>query len=156
MARPALDKTTTTDSVVTDNKITKQETPFRHVYLVDIHDDGQLREVAIVKEEDNGTLYYIDIVSLDQVDKGRLKALVTNIHADKYALWDLMSQQSLSNGQNALDYFHQLVKVKTAPGTTNTKFGGGLSTVRAESNKIVGSESSNPSSTGVGIMGGAY
>ena len=136
-------------------KIEKHSTAFHHVFLVDINDDGQLREIAVVKEDENGTLYYIDIVSLDNTDKGRLKALVTNIHADKYALWDLMSQQTLSNGRNALDYFHQLVKVKSAPGTPNTTFGGGLATVKAETNRIVASEYSNPASTGVGIMGGA-
>ena len=111
-----------------------------------------MREVAVVKEDDNGTLYYLDVVALDVVDKGRLKGIVTSLHADKYALWDLMSQQKLSNGCNALDYFHQLVKVKSAPGTSNTAFGGGLATVRVESNKLVASEHTNPSS--VGVMGG--
>lgn len=134
------------------NKIEKIPTAFNHVFLVDIHNDGQMREVAIVKEDDNGTLYYLDIVALDVVDKGRLKGIVTSLHADKYALWDLMSQQKLSNGCNALDYFHQLVKVKSAPGTSNTAFGGGLATVRVESNKLVASEHTNPSS--VGVMGG--
>ena len=138
---------------VESKKIEKYPTPFNHVFLVDVNDDGQLREVAIVKEDENGTLYYIDIVSLDITDKGRLKSIVTNMHADKYAMWDLLSQNTLSNGRNALDYFHQLVKVKSAPGTSNTMFGGGLATVRAESNRIVASEYSNPSSTG--IMGGA-
>ena len=141
-----------TDKQTDVKKIEKIATPYNHVFSVDINDDGQMREVAIVKEDENGTLYYIDIVSLDNVDKGRIKGIVTSLHSDKYAMWDLMSQQKLSNGQNALDYFHQLVKVKAAPGTSNTVFGGGLATVRVESNKIVASDYTNPAS--VGVMGG--
>jgi hypothetical protein len=124
----------------------KISTQFRHVFLIDTADNGQLREVAVVKEEDNGTVYYIDIATLDNFDKGRLKSIVTSQHADKYPLWDLMSQVKLSNGKNALDYFHQLVKIKAAPGTVNTALGGGLATVAAQRNDLVGTGFTDPSS----------
>lgn len=119
--------------------IPKQATSFKHVYLVDIHDDGQLREVAVVKEDPgSGSLIYIDIVLLDNVDKARLKKIVQSVHADKYSLWELMSQERLPNGYNALDYFHQMVRIKNAPGYVNTSMGGGLLGVRPESASIAG------------------
>ena len=126
--------------------VPKQQTPFHHVFLIDIQDNGQMREVALVKEEANGTLYYIDIMSLDNFDKGRLKRIVTSTHADKYPLWDLMSQQTLSNGKNALDYFHQLVKVKRAAGDVNTAMGGGLAGVGLESSNVIGTGFTEPGS----------
>lgn len=119
--------------------IPKQPTPFKHVYLVDINDDGQLREVAVLKEDPaSGSLIYIDIVLLDNVDKGRLKKIVMSVHADKYQLWELMAQERLPNGYNALDYFHQMVRIKNAPGYVNTSMGGGLAGVRFEGKSIAG------------------
>lgn len=129
--------------------VVKHPTPFQHVFLVDINDDGQLREVAVVKEEANGTLYYVDIMSLDNFDKGRLKKIVTNQHADKYPLWELMAQETLSNGKNGLDYFHQLVKVKHGKNHVNTSMGGGLGGVPIESSKVIGTGFSDPSSATV-------
>lgn len=116
-----------------------------HVYFLDIQGDGRLREVAVVKmvKDHTGaiqTIYYIDIQLLDMVDKGRLKSIITSTHADKYELWDLLSQQTLNNGKNALDYFHQLTRSLNGPGAINTSLGGGLSAVRPESNTLIGSE----------------
>jgi len=133
-------------AVPNKNAVKKHPTSFHHVFLVDIQDNGQMREVAVVKEEVNGTLYYIDIMSLDNFDKGRLKKIVMSTHADKYPLWDLMSQQTLSNGKNALDYFHQLVKVKRAPGDVNTSMGGGLMGIPLENNAIIGTGFTEPGS----------
>lgn len=117
--------------------IPKQKTAFQHVFLVDINDNGILREVAVLKEDPiSGTLIYIDIALLDNIDKGRLKRLVTSVHADKYALWELMDQDRLPNGMNALDYFHQMTRTKAAPGYVNTSMGGGLAGARMESSSI--------------------
>lgn len=124
-------------------------TSMNHIFFFDIEGDGRLREVAVVKaaKAHDGTVqsvYYIDIALLDNVDKGRLKGLVTGQHADKYELWDLMSQQQLNNGKNALDYFHQLVRNVHGPGATNTSLGGGLAGVKVESNSMVGAEFTDP------------
>lgn len=126
-----------------------KSTSMNHIFYFDVEGDGRLREVAVVKaaKAQDGSvqsIYYIDIALLDSVDKGRLKALVTGTHADKYELWDLMSQQPLNNGKNALDYFHQLVKTVHGPGATNTALGGGLAGVRAEGTAMVGSEFGDP------------
>lgn len=134
----AKDKQQTAPAAPTSLKgtIPRHPTNFHHVFLIDIQDNGILREVAIVKEGDNGSLYYLDIALMDNTDKARLLKLVMSPHADKYALWDLMSLERLPNGLNALDYFHQMVRQKVAPGHTNTAMGGGLLGVRPEGGTI--------------------
>lgn len=132
-------------------------TTLHHIYYFDVQGDGRLREVAVVKMDKNqdGTVrsvYYIDIALLDNVDKGRLKSIVTNMHANKYELWDLLAQNTLSNGKNALDYFHQLTRVEHGPGAVNTGFAGGLAGVRAESGQVVGSEFSDPASASLDTL----
>lgn len=126
-------------------------TRLNHIFNFDINDDGRYREIALIKMAKgiDGTvaaIHYIDIALLDNVDKGRIKAIITNVHANKYELWDLMSQNTLNNGKNALDYFHQLVKVVNGPGAINTSMGGGLAGVQVEKSQMVGSEFSDPSS----------
>lgn len=89
-----------------------------HIEQLDIDETGLLQEVAIVKREEDGTVHFIQVDSLHPLDKSRLKKIVTSQHADKYPLWELMSQAKLSNGMNALDFFHyNFVKVKRAPGS---------------------------------------
>lgn len=127
------------------------KTNLNHIFNFDINGDGVSREVAVVKLEKNreggvSAIYYIDVALLDNIDKGRLKSIITGRHADKYELWDLLSQSTLSNGKNALDYFHQLTKTVRGEGSVNTSLGGGLGTVRAESNDIIGAEFSDPAS----------
>jgi hypothetical protein len=126
-------------------------TGMNHIVYFDIADDERYREVALVKSEKNrdGTVrsvYYIDVALLDNIDKGRLKSIVTNQHANKYELWDLLAQNTLSNGKNGLDYFHQLTRVVHGLGAVNTGFEGGIAGARAESNSIVGAEFSPPDS----------
>jgi hypothetical protein len=126
-------------------------TGMNHVYYFDQLGDGRLKEVAVVKidKDDSGkilSLYYIDVGLLDITDKGRLKTIITSRHADKYALWDLLSQNTLSNGKNALDYFHQLTKVEHGQGAVTTAFTGGLANVPSQGNSIIGSEFSDPAS----------
>lgn len=133
-----------------------KKTNLNHVFLFDVNNDGAFREIAVVKivrsgpkeDDDIVTMHYIDVASLDNIDKGRLKAIVTSPHADKYELWDLMSQPHsvLNNGKNALDYFHQLVRIARGPGSINTSMGGGLAGVKAESNTIIGTGFTDPRS----------
>lgn len=132
------------------NEIEKHPTPFQHVFMIDVQDNGQFREVAVLKEDKNtGTVVYIDVALLDNFDKGRLKKIVTSVHADKYALWELMSQVQLPNGINALDYFHQMTRTKAGPGHVNTSMGGGLAGARFESNSIAaGFTNANSASLG--------
>lgn len=125
-------------------EITLHPTALRHVFYMDVNDDGQLREVFVVKKWEDGSVSYIDVASLDTIDKGRIKKVVLGQHADKYAGWELLDMERLSNGLNGLDYFHQVTKLKRMPGSINTVFGGGLANVRPESSKMIGTDFTDP------------
>jgi len=89
---------------------------FPHIEWIDLHQDGIMHECAILKKDVNGNIYFFEVGPLDNIDKQRLFNIITNRNADKYELWDMMSQVTLGNGMNALAYFHQLVKIITAGG----------------------------------------
>lgn len=89
---------------------------YRHIEWVDLYGNGVLKEVAVMQRTGNGDLYYIAIEALDQIDRNRLGRIVSRRDAANYPLWDLMSQVTLANGMNALDFFQQLVKCKTYSG----------------------------------------
>lgn len=126
------------------NQVTGQKTNINHVELIDIEDTGLLKEVAVVKREQDGSLHYIDIDSLAQIDKGRLKKILMSQHSDKYPLWELLSQSTLSNGMNALDFFHyNFVKVKRPAGARAV--GGSIAGANISDDKVIGSEFVNPS-----------
>lgn len=124
-------------------KLTPTSLP--HVYLCDIDDSGLLKEILVVKKAKDGRLFYIDINTLMQIDKSRIKKIITSQHADKYECWELLSQARLSNGVNALDFFHSNnVKVKRPRGALASN-DGGLGSVTAYSNdSMVGSQFVNP------------
>lgn len=124
-------------------KIEKQKTNLQHVCLIDWNDDGLLKEIAVVMETPDGSIFGIEIDKLHPIDKARLKKVVTSVHADKYPLWELLSQGRLNNGMNALDFFHQnYVKVKRPRGAV---IGGGLASVQIDvDDKLIGSAFSDP------------
>lgn len=125
------------------SKIEKIETNLHHVFLIDWNDDGLLKEIAVVMEDPrDGTLYGIEIDRLHPLDKARLKKFITSVHADKYPLWELLSQGRLNNGINPLDFFHMnYVKTKRPRGAI---LGGGLASVSIPKNlsgdAMIGSE----------------
>jgi hypothetical protein len=121
-----------------------QPTSLPHIFLCDVDDSGLLKEIALVKRFSDGSIYYIEIDSLHAIDKSRIKKIVTSQHADKYELWELMSQSKLSNGMNALDFFHSNnVKVKRPKGARASS--GSLETVPAYgTDKMIGSDFVNP------------
>ena len=88
-----------------------------HIAWVDLYNNGVLIEVAVVAlDEKNGDLYFIPIAALDNVDRARLTLIIEKRDAHKYPRWDLMSTTTLKNGVNALEYFNQLVKVRSVSG----------------------------------------
>lgn len=89
---------------------------YPHVYWLDLEGNGTLTECAVMKVFPNGDINYIPLASLDGIDKERILRIISNRNAPTYELWDLMSQITLGNGKNALDYFSQLVRAKTASG----------------------------------------
>lgn len=89
-----------------------------HIGWIDLRNDGTQQEVAVLKENpDNGDIYYIPISDLDEIDRKRLIKILKTPNGQQYPLWELMANNTLANGQNALDFFHQLVKIRTANGT---------------------------------------
>lgn len=125
-----------------------RKSEFPHIEYIDVNDDGVLEEVAVVKRWEDGSLSYILIASLGAIDKARLLKIVTSGHAGKYELWDLMTQIKLSNGMNALDFFHQnLIKMKRAKGSVSQSLGSALRNTKilnVENGAMIGSEFSDP------------
>lgn len=97
--------------------VTKGRYP--HVGWVDLEGDGILTEIAIMANNPGG-LSFIKLNALDVIDKQRLLRVITNRNTHLYELWDLMSNITLGNGMNALEYFHQYVKVLTPSGKVIT------------------------------------
>lgn len=89
---------------------------YPHVQWIDLAGNGVMVECAIMKTDAHGNLYYIELPRLDRIDRNRMVKILMDRNAPNFELWDLMSQRSLNNGMNALEYFHQLVKVITADG----------------------------------------
>lgn len=87
-----------------------------HIKWIDLKNDGVLIECAVMKEDDFGNIYFIQVNQLDAIDRRRLARVLQNRNAQNFELWDLMSNITLNNGINALTYFHQLVKVITPTG----------------------------------------
>lgn len=130
--------------MATRNVIEKRATDLKHIWLIDWNDDGLLKEIAVVMETTDGTIFGIQVDRLHPIDKGRLKKVVTSVHADKYPLWELLSQGKLNNGMNALDFFHtNYVKIKRPRGAV---VGGGLATVQLDldDGNQIGSQFSDP------------
>lgn len=100
-------------------KIVQKHESLPHVGWVDLEDNGVGVEVIVVKQDrSNGDLYFIKTEELDEVDRRRMFTILQKRDAIKYPLWDLLDNTTLGNGENALEFFHQLVKVKTASGQT--------------------------------------
>jgi hypothetical protein len=121
-------------------------TSLPHIFLCDINDSGLLEEILVVKQYKDGSIYYVQIDPLHAIDKSRIKKIVSSQHADKYEAWELLSQARLSNGMNALDFFHSNnVKVKRPKGARATTQGLGLESVSAYgTSAMIGSEFVNP------------
>lgn len=126
------------------SSVEMKPTSLPHIFLCDIDDSGLLKEIMLVKKFKDGSIYYIEIDSLHQIDKGRIKKIVTSQHADKYEAWELLSQAKLSNGMNALDFFHSNnVKAKRPKGAKAST--GGLETLGTiTSDKMIGADFVNP------------
>jgi hypothetical protein len=83
----------------------------RHIYWIDLYQDGVLHECAVLRKDPNGNLFFFQTNHLDEVDKRRLAQLLMDRNAGTVELWDLAANKTLNNGVNALVYFHQLAKI---------------------------------------------
>lgn len=128
---------------VTHAKIEKIPTQFNHVFMIDWNDDGLMKEIAVVMETPDGTIYGIEVDKLHPIDLARLKKFIVSVHADKYPLWELLASGKIPNGVNPLDFFHMnYVKVKRPRGAI---MGGALASVEVYgSDEMIGSGFSDP------------
>lgn len=117
-------------------------TEYHHVKWIELK-PGQLVECAVMKEDEFGNLYFFPLADLDDIDKRRFFSIITSRHAPNMALWDLMSQKSLGNGMNALNYFHQLVKIVTPDGNVINPRAGVIGGTAGRQN-VAGTAEANP------------
>ena len=102
-----------------------------HIFWMDIESNGVLVEVAVMKRDGNGNIYYIPLENMDDVDRTRLLRIIKNRNATNFELWDLMDSITLNNGVNALTYFHQMVIVMTPSGVKQAPTVGRLGAAQA-------------------------
>ena len=90
---------------------------YPHIAAVDLYGKQIATEIAVMAiDQRNGDLYFIRLDHLDPIDIKRLGQIIRTRDSARYTLWDLMSQKPLPNGMNALEFFHQFVKVRTISG----------------------------------------
>jgi hypothetical protein len=132
-------------ATVAKDTIELTPTSLPHIFLCDVDDSGLLKEIMVVKKFKDGSIYYVEVDPLHVIDKQRIKKIVSSQHADKYECYELLSQAKLSNGMNALDFFHSNnVKVKRPKGA-RASGGSGLAGIQAYgTDKLIGSEFVNP------------
>ena len=88
--------------------VTTYDGKWPHTKWIDLKNDGVMVECAVLKEDGFGNIYYVEVPSLDNVDRDRIARMLTAPRSGEIPLWETMSQTQLRNGMNALDYFHQL------------------------------------------------
>lgn len=99
------------------NEAVQRHPQLPHVEWIDLGDDGVAVECIVVKRDKrNGDLYFIKTEELDQIDRDRIVSILKKRDAARYELWDLLDSTTLGNGENALEFFHQLVRVRTTRG----------------------------------------
>ena len=96
--------------------VVKLKTTIPHVFRIDLDNDGLAHECAVVSTDQYDNTYYIKISELDQIDRVRIGKILQHRYINQLPLWDVMSQTTLKNGMNALEYFQQLVKAITPAG----------------------------------------
>ena len=89
----------------------------KHLRRVSLKNDNVYQEVIVMKEDGStGDIYYIATNELDVIDRQRMIKILNRRDSDAYPLYDLLANETLANGMNALEYFHQLVKIRTLNG----------------------------------------
>ena len=90
---------------------------YKHVEWIDLRLDNILEEIVIMGvNEGNGDIYHISTKDLDAMDLARLRKVLNKPTAHLYPLWENMANDTLKNGMNTLEFFHQLVKIRTVQG----------------------------------------
>ena len=99
---------------------------FPHVYWIDLYRNNMMHECAVTKASPSGTVAFIKLNDLNEIDKQRLARILTNpMHKGK-ELYEAMQYTTLNNGENALKFFSQMTQLLSPNGTiTNASTGVG-------------------------------
>lgn len=95
----------------------------RFIKYLDLERNGIAVEVTVVKvvevSKGENEIWFIRNDELDSIDRQRLlEVLQKSARVDDYQpLYETLADVTLGNGVNALDYFHQYVKVLYPSGT---------------------------------------
>ena len=82
--------------------VLKLKGKFPHINWIDLQGDGTVVECAVMREDVQGNVSYLQIDKLDNVDKQRLMKILRTRNIENMELWDAMSTVTLGNGLNAL------------------------------------------------------
>ena len=130
---------------VAKDKLELKPTTMNHVFLADVDDTGFMKQILVLKKFEDGTIYYVDIDSLQPIDKARIKKIISLPHASNYSCWELFIQNRLENGINALMFFHQnCMKIKRPKGARASTSGLEHINVAGITDKMIGSDFTNP------------
>lgn len=100
-------------------KTVQKHKVYPHIEWVDLDNNGVAVEIVVMKRDpSSGDLYYIKIADMDEIDRNRLVHILQGRDSGRHELWDVLHNTVLANGENALEFFHQMVKVQTASGVT--------------------------------------
>lgn len=89
---------------------------YPHIEWIELNGDGIMHECIIMKRDRMGNVLFFKTNDLDEIDKRRVAGILMDRNARNFELWDLMSNKTLGNGVNALQYFNQLVRQLTPNG----------------------------------------
>ena len=89
---------------------TKADEPVKNTMFLSgsLHDQEVEREVIVMKQWSDGTVYFIDPEHCDTIDAKRIQRALARADRAGVELWTILKETTLSNGANGLDYFHQL------------------------------------------------
>jgi len=97
----------------------KKHEIYPHIEWVDLDGNGVAQEIVVMKRDPaSKDLYYIKIADMDEIDRNRLVHILQGRDSGRHELWDVLHNTTLANGENALEFFHQMVKVQTRSGVT--------------------------------------
>jgi len=97
-------------------KTIKKHDIFPHIEWVDLDNNGVAVEICVMKRDNSSG--DIKLADMDEIDRNRLVHILKGRDAGRHELWDVMHNTTLANGENALIFFHQMVKVQTQSGIT--------------------------------------
>lgn len=89
-----------------------------HIHFIELEPHSGEEHMCVLVKHDkvSGDRYIIQVKDLDNIDERRIVDILRKRDSKRLPLWEVLSNETLRNGMNALEYFHQYVKVLTQNG----------------------------------------